>query len=182
MTLEDTNTNRETRAPFAVPRRRAATSRRLAALVASLLLLLAAAHAHAARPQNTGRVQLPAGRAVTVRGTLRPGTSEASVEYVFRAKAGQKISLRLNSNRVAYGAGETAGAVFFVVNDQDQLPPDFGDYPYGGPTNWTGVLPTEGTYRVRVRVEDGPDDPSPEALRRLRRRIRYTLQVTFPRR
>ncbi len=119
---------------------------------------------------------------MTVRGTLRPGTSRARVEYTFRADAGQKISVRLNSNRVKYPGGDSAGAVFFVLDNQDGQPPDFGDYPYGGPTSWDGVLPAAGTYRIRVLVEDGPDDPSPEALRRLRQTISYTLRVTFPRR
>jgi hypothetical protein len=77
------------------------------------------------------------------------------------------------------GEADTAGAVFHVTNAEGNLPPDFGDYPYGGPTVWAGALPHDGLYRIVVFVEDGPDDPDAATLRRLKLSLRYRLRMTL---
>ncbi len=147
-------------------------------LVITALLLAICSTAATAAAAQTRRLRLPAGSAVNVKGTLLPGRGH--VEYAFRARAGQRISVRLASNRVRYAEGDTAGAVFFVLDANDRQPPDFGDYPYGGPVSWDGTLPRAGTYRIKVLVEDGPDDPPPAALRRLNLKVNYRLSVRFP--
>ena len=163
---------------------RAAPLIKLCYLVISTLLLTgsaAAATVSRTGTQNPQSLRLPAGRDVTVRGSLRPGPGRERVEYVFHARAGQRVSVRLTSNRIRYGEGVTAGAVLFVLDSDDRQPPDFGDYFYGGPVSWDGRLPRAGTYRIRVLIEDGPDDPPPATLRRMNARVDYKLVVRFPR-
>ncbi|HEX6184937.1 MAG TPA: hypothetical protein VFZ44_13715 [Pyrinomonadaceae bacterium] len=144
----------------------------------SILLLLA----HAARPASAEVVR-PFPRLVrgagTVSGVLRPGTREARHVYTFRAKAGQRLTARVTSGRVRMGEAGTAGAVFHVTNAEGNLPPEFGDHPYGGPTEWAGALPHDGVYRIVVFVEDGPDDPDAATLRRLKLSLRYRLRLTL---
>lgn len=156
--------------------RRAPLPRLPALFAAALMLALGVGTATAQR-----RLRLPAGRSVSVTGSLRPGPGRDRVEYTFRARAGQRVAVRLTSNRVSLNEGDTSGAVFFVLDAQDRQPPDFGDYPYGGPVSWDGRLPRAGLYRIRVLIEDGPDDPPPAALLRLRQRVNYKLSVRFPR-
>ena len=144
----------------------------------ALALLLLAAVPHAASAKGVRRLRLAGGRAAAA-GVLRPGTAEARHEYVFKARAGQKLSVRVTSGRVKMGEGGEAAAVFHVTDAESRLPPDFGDYPYGGPTEWAGALPRAGTYRIVVFVEDGPDDPDEATLRRMKLSLRYRLGVTL---
>jgi hypothetical protein len=134
--------------------------------------------AHAASAQGTRRLRLVRG-AANVGGTLRPGTREARHVYTFRAKAGQRLSARVTSGRLRVPAAGEVGAVFHVTDEERNLPPSFGDFPYGGPTEWAGALPRDGLYRLVVFVEDTPDDPEEAALRRLRLALRYRLRVTL---
>ena len=164
--------------PSAAPAGRALRFKPSPFVITSLLLTLCVTAATAAA--QTRRLRLPAGSAVNVKGTLLPG--RGNVEYAFRARAGQRISVRLASNRVRYAEGDAAGAVFFVLDADDSQPPDFGDYPYGGPVSWDGKLPRAGTYRIKVLIEDGPDDPPPAALLRMNQRVNYKLVVRFPQR
>jgi hypothetical protein len=142
------------------------------------LLLLLLPGAHTASAQSVRRLRLVRG-ATSVSGVLRPGTREARHAYTFRAKAGQRLSARVTSGRVSMGEGGGAAAVFHVTYEAGNLPPDFGDYPYGGPTEWAGALPRDGLYKVTVSVEDGPDDPDEATLRRMKLSLRYRLKVTL---
>lgn len=144
----------------------------------ALLLLAVVPHAAAAKAKNARPLRLVRGRAVAA-GVLRPGTAEALHEYFFRAKAGQKLKVRVTSNRVRLGPDDTSGAIFFVNDETGRTPSDFGDYPWGGPTEWAGTLTRSGTYRIKVLMEDGPDDPDEETLRRMKLSLRYTLRVTL---
>jgi len=147
-------------------------------LTALTLLFLLPPGARQAEAQGARRLRFARGAAAAV-GVLRPGTREARHVYAFRAKAGQRLSARVTSGRLSVpGAGEV-GAVFHVTDEQRNLPPGFGDYPYGGPTEWSGALPRDGLYRVVVFVEDTPDDPDEAALRRLKLSLRYRLRVTL---
>ncbi len=146
--------------------------------LALLLLLLLAHNAPTASAQGTRRLPLVRG-AATVGGVLRPGTREARHVYTVRAKAGQRLSVRVTSGRVRLGEGNASGAVFHVTDDADSMPPNFGDYPYGGPTEWAGALPRGGVYKIIVFMEDGPDDPDDAALRRLKLSLQYRLRVTL---
>lgn len=144
----------------------------------ALLLLLA----YAAPPASADVVR-PLPRlvrgAATVGGVLRPGTRDARHVYTVRAKAGQRLSVRVTSGRVRLGEAGRAGAVFHVTDEGGGLPPSFGDYPYGGPTNWAGALSSGGVYKIIVFVEDGPDDPDEATLRRLKPSLPYRLTVTL---
>jgi hypothetical protein len=141
----------------------------------ALLLLLCAQTAGA---QVTRRLRLARG-AATAAGVLRPGTREARHVYTFRAKAGQRFSARVTSGRLRVPAAGEVGAVFHLTDEQRNLPPNFGDYPYGGPTEWAGALPRDGLYRLVVFVEDTPDDPDEATLRRMKLSLRYRLKVTL---
>ena len=142
----------------------------------ALLILLLGTQTAAA--QTVRRLRLVRG-AASVGDVLRPGTSRARHVYTFRAKAGQRLSARVTSGRLSVpGAGEV-GAVFHVTDERRNLPPDFGDYFYGGPTEWAGALPRDGLYRLVVFVEDTPDDPDEATLRRMKLALRYRLRVTL---
>jgi hypothetical protein len=105
-----------------------------------------------------------------VRIAFKSGASEASVsgqikgragvEYVFSATAGETIALNLKS--------ETPGLGFTL-----QAPPDH-ELTYQA-TEFRGVAPTDGDYRVTLRVlaKDGAAAASAAA---------YTLQVTHEQR
>jgi hypothetical protein len=146
----------------------------------ALLLLLLLAHAG---PYASAQVVRPLPRlvrgAATTAGVLRPGTREARHEYVLRARAGQRLSVRVTSGRVRMGEGGEAAAVFHVTDGEGNLPASFGDYPYGGPTKWAGALARAGVYKIVVFVEDGPDDPEEATLRRAKLSLRYRLDVTL---
>lgn len=144
----------------------------------ALLLLAALPPAAGAKAQAVRRLRLVRGAAAAA-GVLRPGTVRARHLYAFDAKAGQKLTVRLTSDRVSLGEAREAGAVFHVTDEEGRLPPDFGDYPYGGPTEWTGALPRDGSYRIVVFMEDGPDDPDAATLRRRGLSLRYRLNVTL---
>ncbi len=142
------------------------------------LLFLLPLGSQEAEAQATRRLRFARGAAAAV-GVLRPGTREARHVYTFRAKAGQRLSARVTSGRLRLQDVGEVGAVFHVTDERGNLPPGFGDYPYGGPTEWAGKLPRAGTYRIVVFVEDGPDDPDEATLRRMRLSLRYRLQVTL---
>lgn len=144
--------------------------------LALLVLLAAAPHEAAAKSKGVRRLRLERGSAAAA-GVLRPGTNEARHEYVLVAKAGQRLSVRLTSNHVRMENGDRKVAVLGVLDEGGGLPPSFGDYPWGGPTEWAGALPRAGTYRITVQMEDGPDDPDEATLRRMRLSLRYRLSV-----
>lgn len=147
---------------------------------ALLLLLLLA---HAAPPVAAADVVRPLPRlvrgAASVGGVLRPGTRDSRHIYTLRVKAGQRLSVRVTSGRVRLGDAGAAGAVFHLTDEGGGLPPTFGDYPYGGPKEWAGALPSGGVYKIIVFVEDGPDDPDEATLRRLKPTLPYKLRVTL---
>lgn len=145
---------------------------------ASLALLLLVLCAQEASAKDVRRLRFARGVA-TAAGVLRPGTREARHEYLFRAKAGQRLSARVTSGRLALGEAGAVGAVFHVTDEAGNLPPDFGDYPYGGPTEWAGALPRAGVYKLVVFVEDTPDDPDEATRRRMKLSLRYRLRVTL---
>lgn len=145
--------------------------------LALLLLLAFVPHAAEAKAKGVKRLRLVRGRAVAS-GVLRPGTTEARHEYVFNAKAGQRLAVRVTSGRLRLPGG-MLGAVFSVTDEAGSLPPSFGDYPYGGPTGWTGALPRGGTYKITVEMEDTPDDPDEATYRRMKLSLRYRLSVTL---
>ncbi|MET0647855.1 MAG: hypothetical protein ABW208_14665 [Pyrinomonadaceae bacterium] len=147
-------------------------------LTALTLLLLLLPGAHDASAQSVRRLRLVRG-AAAASGVLRPGTREARHAYTFRAKAGQRLSVRVTSGRVRVGEADESAAVFHVTDEGGNLPPDFGDYPYGGPREWAGALPRGGVYKITVSVEDGPDDPDEATLRRMKLSLRYRLTVTL---
>ncbi|HEY0169884.1 MAG TPA: hypothetical protein VGB98_02440 [Pyrinomonadaceae bacterium] len=142
--------------------------------LALLLLLLCAPVASA---QSARRLRLVRG-AGEAAGVLRPGTREARHEYLFTAKAGQRLSVRVTSGRVRMGEAGKVGAVFHVTDAERNTPAEFGDYPYGGPKEWAGVL-RAGVYKIIVFIEDTPDDPDEATQRRMNLSLRYRLRVTL---
>jgi hypothetical protein len=144
---------------------------------ASLALLLLLLCAQEASAQRVRRLRLARG-AGEAAGVLRPGTREARHEYVFNTKAGQRLWVRVTSGRVSMGEAGAVGAVFHVTDAERNTPSEFGDYPYGGPKEWAGVL-RAGVYKIVVFVEDTPDDPDEATRRRMNLSLRYRLKVTL---
>ena len=119
-------------------------------------------------------------KTVTRTGTIFPGKDgKDTAEFTFKAKKGQKIKVALKSNKVRLGEDDYAGAVFFILDENQNTPPDFGDYPYGGPKNWAGALTKTGDYRIRVAMEMTSDFEDLDALKKLDLVIRYSIRVTL---
>lgn len=112
------------------------TFRSLFSVLASLLLICSpVAHADEIRTQA---VQFAKGHSsATIKGTIK---GSLTIDYTLRAKAGQIMSVELKSGN---------GANYFNV-----LPPGSNDTAiFIGSTSgndWTGPLPADGEYKVRV--------------------------------
>lgn len=120
----------------------------------------------------------PDGKTHTLKGALYPGTSKDRVQYRFKARQGERISLKIHSNSVSHRGSDSVGAVFFVVDSSGSAPLDFGDYPWGGPVEWTGAL-NEDSYSIHIVIEDSPEAPDHKALRKRKAVIRYTLKASL---
>lgn len=108
----------------------------LTAALAAGVLAPAAVHAQAAAPR-TETLQFPKGATgTTVRGQIR---GEASVTYLLGARAGQTLSLRLDS------ANGAANVNVFAPGADTAL---FNSSVSGG--SFTGPLPVDGAYRLDV--------------------------------
>jgi hypothetical protein len=107
----------------------------LAALASLLLMVSTVAHAHGI---ETRAVQFAKGKSsATIKGSLK---GEQTIDYTLRAKAGQTMSVKLATKN---------GANYFNV-----LPPGSNDEAIfvgsSGGNEWTGALPADGEYKVRV--------------------------------
>jgi hypothetical protein len=108
----------------------------LLAAVASLFLMVSSL----ARADGieTRAVQFAKGKSsATIKGTIR---GDQTIDYTLRAKAGQTMSVKLATSK---------GANYFNV-----LPPGSNDEALfvgsSGGNEWTGTLPADGEYKVRV--------------------------------
>ncbi|HEX8636885.1 MAG TPA: hypothetical protein VF692_02395 [Pyrinomonadaceae bacterium] len=103
----------------------------LVVLTLGILLLFSANHAEA---QSIERVRFAAGAtAATVRGTLKGNVSRYR-DYIVRGRAGQQMSLEF--------LGATKAEVVVFDSNEENL--SFGV------KEWTGELPEDGDYKVRV--------------------------------
>jgi hypothetical protein len=87
---------------------------------------------------ETRAVQFAKGKSsATIKGTIR---GDQTIDYTLRAKAGQTMSVKLATSK---------GANYFNV-----LPPGSNDEALfvgsSGGNEWTGTLPADGEYKVRV--------------------------------
>ncbi len=109
---------------------------KLSAVLASLLLIsVSVAQADAIETQP---VQFAKGHSsATIRGTIK---GDQTIDYTLRARAGQTMSVTLATKH---------GANYFNV-----LPPGSNDEALfvgsSGSNEWTGTLPADGEYKVRV--------------------------------
>jgi len=110
--------------------------RMLLAAVTSLFLMLSSL----ARADGieTRAVQFAKGKSsATIKGTIR---GDQTIDYTLRAKAGQTMSVKLATSK---------GANYFNV-----LPPGSNDEALfvgsSGGNEWTGTLPADGEYKLRV--------------------------------
>jgi hypothetical protein len=92
----------------------------------------------AAAAIETRRIQIARGASsATVQGTIK---GDQTVDYTVRARAGQTMSVRLETTR---------GATYFNV-----LPPGSNDVAIfvgsSGGNEWSGTLPADGEYKLRV--------------------------------
>ena len=107
------------------------------------LLFLAVLSAHTVSAQDsdvtTKRVQFKKGAtSVTLKGTI---SGRATHDYVLGAKAGQALSVRMSSdNTFLY---------FNVLNGASQEALFVGESE-AAPNKWTGTLPSDGDYIIRV--------------------------------
>jgi len=111
-------------------------SRSLLTVLTSLSLMVSSL-AHAGDIQ-TKAVQFAQGKSsATIKGTIK---GDQTIDYTLRAKAGQTMSVKLATNK---------GANYFNV-----LPPGSNDVAIFIGQNegneWTGALPADGEYKVRV--------------------------------
>lgn len=107
----------------------------LAALASLLLMVSSLAHADGI---ETRAVQFAKGTsAATIKGTIK---GDQTIDYTLRARAGQTMSVKLATSK---------GANYFNV-----LPPGSNDEALfvgsSGGNEWTGALPADGEYKVRV--------------------------------
>jgi hypothetical protein len=115
------------------------TTRRAIALLAMLTLAAAALAAEGPPPPRKERVTFAKGAtSATLRGTLKGG---ADVDYLVRAAAGQTLEVKLEGtnaqnyfNVLPPGSANTA---MFVSSTTGQR-------------SWSGVLPADGDYAIRV--------------------------------
>lgn len=119
---------------------------------------------------NIRRLIFERGRTDAVlRGVLRPYTNHI---YRFRARAGQKMSVRLH---LAEKRAEEAGDVAFWVQSRDHLLKNStaileGIDPKGGETSWSGELPMTGEYEIYLANPEISDHV-------IKRALHYTLEV-----
>lgn len=111
---------------------------RLLARLAAGALAAVVAWAVAAAEIETRPIQFAKGASsATVKGTIR---GDRTVDYTLRARAGQTMTVKLATRH---------GANYFNV-----LPPGSGDVAIfvgsTGGNDWTGVLPSDGEYTLRV--------------------------------
>jgi hypothetical protein len=106
--------------------------------IAAILLALAATSLARAEGIKTQPVQFAKGTSsATIKGSIK---GDQTIDYSLRAKAGQTMSVKLATKH---------GANYFNV-----LPPGSNDVGiYSGATGgneWTGALPVDGEYKLRV--------------------------------
>ena len=125
-------------------RKRFAVRAALAALV--LLASFGAAEAQKGR-SVIRRINFPRGRtATTLRGAVRRGLSH---DYLLRARAGQTMTVRLTT--------DAAGMSLTILR------PD-GETWFYDIKEWSGELPSTGTYRINVLPDTTTERPTRYAL------------------
>ncbi|HEX8922265.1 MAG TPA: hypothetical protein VF766_12375 [Pyrinomonadaceae bacterium] len=117
-------------------------------LLATLVLFASFTVAAAQKGKSVvRRVNFPRGRTTTVlRGTVRRGISH---DYLVHARAGQTMTLHLTTN--ATGMSLTI------------LKPD-GESWIDDTKDWSGELPSTGTYRINVLPDTTTEQPTRYAL------------------
>jgi hypothetical protein len=117
-------------------------------LAATLVLFASFTAATAQKGRSVVRhVNFPRGRTTTVlRGTVRRGLSH---DYLVRARAGQTMTLHLTTN--------AAGMSLTI------LKPD-GESWIDDTKDWSGELPSSGTYRINVLPDTTTERPTQYAL------------------
>jgi hypothetical protein len=117
-------------------------------LLATLLLFAPLAGAAAQKGRSVVRtINFPRGWTTTVlRGTVRRGLSH---DYLLRARRGQTMTLHLAT---------TAGGMSLTI-----LRPDGETWIYDV-KDWSGELPSTGTYRINVLPDTTTEQPTRYAL------------------
>jgi hypothetical protein len=117
-------------------------------LVATLFLFASFTVATAQKGRSVvRRVNFPRGRTTTVlRGTVKRGLSH---DYLVRARAGQTMTLHLTTN---------ASGMSLTI-----LKPD-GESWIDDTKDWSGELPSTGTYRINVLPDTTTERPTQYAL------------------
>jgi hypothetical protein len=117
-------------------------------LLATLLLFASLAGATAQKGRSVVRqVNFPRGRTTTVlKGTVKRGLSH---DYLLRARAGQTMTLHLTT---------AASGMSLTI-----LKPD-GETWIDDTKDWSGELPSTGTYRINVLPDTTTERPTSYAL------------------
>lgn len=118
------------------------------ALVATLVLFASLTGVTAQKGKSViRRVNFPRGRTTTVlKGTVRRGLSH---DYLLRARAGQTMTLHLTT---------AVGGMSLTI-----LRPDGETWVYDV-KDWSGQLPSTGTYRINVLPDTTTEAPTRYAL------------------
>ena len=128
----------------------AQTRKRIAIHVLSATLFLFASLVTASAQKGRSiirQVNFPRGRTTTVlRGTVKRGLSH---DYLLRARAGQTMTVHLTTN---------AGGMSLTI-----LKPDGESWIYDT-KDWSGELPSTGTYRINVLPDTTTEQPTRYAL------------------
>ena len=117
-------------------------------LIATLVLLASLSGATAQKGKSIiRRVNFPRGRTTTVlKGMVKRGLSH---DYLLRARAGQTMTLHLTTN---------ASGMSLTI-----LKPDGETWIYDV-KDWSGELPSTGTYRINVLPDTTTEQPTRYAL------------------
>ena len=117
-------------------------------LIATLILFASFTGVAAQKGKSVvRRVNFPRGRTTTVlRGTVKRGLSH---DYLLRARAGQTMTLHLAT---------TAAGMSLTI-----LKPDGETWIYDV-KDWSGELPSTGTYRINVLPDTTTEEPTRYAL------------------
>ncbi len=141
-------------------------------LLPLLCLIVSLSSAQGVGRDLTRRVRFGRGQTgATLSSVLRPGTSHV---YTFRARAGQRMSVRL---RLTDKRGAREGDVVFWVQSKKYVAGRNtaileGIDPRGGAVEWTGQLPLTGEYEIYL---SNPEVSDHEILRPLR----YAVEVSI---